>query len=104
MGTILAILSVPIAVVLIAWSAAALWFDGPASRPLAGLAAAAFVVGALVLLLRPRGLVVFAFLFLAILGWWLTISPRNDRNWSRDVLVAPTAELHGDVLNVRFNV
>ncbi len=104
MGVVLAILSVPIVAALIGWSAAALWFDGPASRPLAGLAAATFVVVALALLFRPRprwrGLLAFALLFAPLLGWWLAIPARNDRDWYRDVRVTPTAELHGDTLTI----
>jgi hypothetical protein len=97
MRLVLGILSAPFFVALIGWGAAALWFDGPASRPLAGLAAAAFVVLALTALLwtRPRwyGVLALAALFAILLVWWLSIAPRNDRNWYRDVRVTPTAEL-----------
>jgi hypothetical protein len=100
----LGILSAPIFVALIAWGAAALWFDGPASRPLAGLAAAAFVVAALTALLGPRprwlGVLAFAAVFAVLLAWWLSITPRNDRDWYRDVRVTPTAEIQGDRLIV----
>ncbi len=37
-----------------AWGSAALWFDGPASRPLAGLLAAAFPLAAVALLILLR--------------------------------------------------
>jgi hypothetical protein len=90
---------------LVAWGAAAVWFDGPASRPLAAAGAAAFVVAAaaLVLGVRPRwrGLLAFAALFAVLLGWWLAIPPRNDRDWYADVRVTPTADLDGDLLTVR---
>jgi hypothetical protein len=87
----------------IAWCGAALWIDGPAARPVAGLLAA----GALLLpvaayaWLRPRwradavALAVFA----CVLGWWLAIEPRNDRDWQPDVAHLPRAELKGDVLH-----
>ena len=41
---------------LTAWGSAALWFDGPASRPLAGLLALAYALAtlALLILLRPK--------------------------------------------------
>jgi hypothetical protein len=104
MRLVLGILSAPFFVALIGWGAAALWFDGPASRPLAGLAAAAFVVLALTALLwtRPRwyGVLALAALFAILLVWWLSIAPRNDRNWYRDVRVTPTAELRGDLLAI----
>jgi len=35
-----------------------------------------------------------------LLAWWLSLAPRNDRNWYRDVRVTPTAELDGDRLTV----
>ena len=37
-----------------AWGAAALWFDGPASRPLAALLVLAYVLTTLALLIRLR--------------------------------------------------
>ena len=104
MGLALGILSAPVFLALIGWGAAALWFDGPSSRRLAALAAAVFAVSALTLLLgiRPRwrGVLAFAALFVALLAWWLSLAPRNDRNWYRDVRVTPTAELRGDVLTI----
>ena len=83
-----------------AWAAAALWFDGPASRALAGGLAVAFAAAALGLLLvvRPmlRGLLLFAALFALVLAWWLSIEPRNDRHWMADVAELPRAEVAGD--------
>jgi len=88
-----------------AWGSAALWFDGPASRPLAGLLAAAFPLAAvaLLILLRPKRRAYAAFLtmFAVLLGWWLSLSPSNDRDWQRDVAQLPTAEIHGDTLTIR---
>jgi hypothetical protein len=103
MGILVTILLAVVVIALMGWGAAALWFDGPASRPLAGLAAALFVVASLTVLLRwPRwrGLIAFAVLFVALLAWWWSIPARNDRDWIRDVRVTPTAELHGDTLTV----
>lgn len=104
MGIVITILLAPALIALMGWAAAALWFDGPTSRPLAGLAAAAFIVVALALLLglRPRwrGLIAFGILFAALVGWWRAIPARNDRDWIRDVRVTPTAELHGDRLTI----
>jgi hypothetical protein len=87
-----------------AWSSAALWFDGPSSRPLAGVLAAGFVLVALTLLgtLRPRwrGLVGYGVLFAIVLVWWLSLAPSNDRNWQRDVEHPPTASIDGDRLTI----
>jgi hypothetical protein len=104
MRVALGVLSAPFFVALIAWGAAALWFDGPARRPFAGFLAALFAVLAIAALLRIRpvwrGLLAFAVLFGGVALWWSSIPPRNDRDWYDDVRVTPTAELHGDLLTV----
>jgi len=88
-----------------AWGSAALWFDSPASRPLAGALAAGFALAALALLilLRPkrRAYAAFVALFAALLVWWLSLSPSNDRDWQRDVAQLPTAEIEGETLTIR---
>jgi len=88
-----------------AWGSGALWFDGPASRPLAGLLAAAFALAALALLigLRPRrrGFAAFLALFAVLLVWWLSIEPSNDRDWQPDVARLAHAEIQGDRVTVR---
>jgi len=89
---------------LAAWAGAALWVDGPASRPLAGILAAAFAAAALALLfvLRPfrRGALGLAVLFAVVLAWWLSLEPSNDRDWQPDVAVLPWAEVEGERLTV----
>lgn len=89
----------------IAWGGAALWFDGPSRRPLAGLLAAGFVLCALallVLLRRPawRGLLAYGALFAVLLGWWLSLAPSNDRSWQPDVARPPTAVIEGDRVTI----
>lgn len=88
-----------------AWGSAALWFDGPASRPLAALLAAAYPLSALALLvlLRPRRRAYAAalVLFAVLLGWWLSLAPSNGRDWQPDVARLPTAEIRGDKLTLR---
>lgn len=88
-----------------AWGSAALWFDGPASRPLAGLLAASFPLAALALLLavqpRRRAWAAFLVLFAAVLGWWLSLAPSNARNWQPDVAQVATAQIDGNRLTLR---
>ncbi len=77
------------------WSCAALWFDGPASRPVAGLLAGGFAVRAVLLLClarpRRRGLAAFCALFLVVLLCWLSLEASNERDWHRDVARPATA-------------
>jgi hypothetical protein len=91
-----------------AWGGAALWIDGPGSRPLAGALAAGFAIATagLAWRLRPawRGFGAAALLFALLLAWWLSIEPRNDRDWLPDVARLPTAAIDGDrvtISNVR---
>jgi hypothetical protein len=92
------LLLAPLLFLGVAWAAAALWFDGPSSRPLAGTLAVAFVLGSLLLYVRVRP-TLRAALFVAagvagVAAWWLQIPPSNDRDWLSDV--ARPAEAHFD--------
>ena len=100
----LAFPGVLLAVLFTLWSGAALWIDGPASRGFAGVLLAgygALVLGALVFV-RPyrRALGVWALCTCLVLVWWLSIPPRNDRNWTPDVERLPRAEIAGDLVTI----
>ncbi|MFZ5772152.1 MAG: DUF4105 domain-containing protein [Thermodesulfobacteriota bacterium] len=88
----------------VAWAAAALWFDGPRARWAAGALSASFVLVCLALLcrLRPyrRALLAVLLAFAAVLGWWLTIPPGNDRDWQPEVARTATVSLEGNLLTV----
>jgi len=90
--------------VLIAWGCAALWFDGPSSRPFTAALAALFGFGSswLLFFLRPfrRGLAAAMLLLGVVLAWWFGIEPRNDRTWQPDVAALPTAEISGNRLTM----
>jgi hypothetical protein len=94
----------PILAASILWACAALWFDGPASRPAAGALAAGFALASAGVLgwLRPfrRALLVQALLFLVLLGWWHSLAPSNDRSWQPDVAHPPVATIEGDRVTV----
>lgn len=96
--------SIPFLLALTAWSAACLWIDGPASRPLAGSVSGGFVLAVLLLLLTLRPVwrlwAAFAVLFLSVQAWWLGIEPRNDRDWIADVARTPTVTFDGDLVTV----
>jgi hypothetical protein len=86
------------------WAALAIWFDGPASRPLAAaldVALLALVV-ALLVRVRPlrRALAAVVVVWAVVLGWWLAIPPRADRDWRPEVARVTTAEVDGDVVHL----
>lgn len=104
MRLILILLVLPVWLLAVAWGSAALWIDGPGGAPLRALLAVAFAAGSLGLGfgLRPRirGAVGAALLFCAVLGWWLSLAPSNERDWLPEVARLPRATLEGDILTI----
>jgi hypothetical protein len=98
------LLASPILFATGAWSMAALWFDGPASKGFAGSLVAAFALAALFILIRVRPFWVsasaFGLLFGCVLVWWLSLPPSNDRQWQPDVAQPPKATIEGDLLTI----
>jgi hypothetical protein len=83
------------------WCAAALWFDGPAARPLAGALAAAVLGASLWLPQRSlRGIVGAAMLWAAVVMWWSSLAPSNTRDWLPDVANPPTATFDGHFVTI----
>ncbi len=91
------------AVICAAWAFGALWFDFP-NASLRHSLAVLFLCGAVLalLFLRPRWRAkIGVVLFVAIIAaWWLTLKPRDDRNWQRDVTQTGWAEINGDEVTV----
>jgi hypothetical protein len=89
---------------LLLWSAAALWIDGPAQRVWAGgLAGGVLLLSSLVLARgRPpwRGIAGALVFFVAVLLWWLSLSPSNERTWEPSVARLPRVEFDGDVVTL----
>jgi hypothetical protein len=92
-------------VVIIAtlWVAGALYYDSPwpaLRKPLAFLwlllALAAWFW------IRPRIIArtAVALAMAAVLGWWLTLQPHNDRDWQPYMAQAPWAEVNGDLVTL----
>jgi hypothetical protein len=94
----------PVLFLGVGWAALALRFDGPASSGLAGGLAVAFLAGCLtvVVLLRPiwRAQIAVAVMVLAVIGWWLQIPARNDRDWAPDVARPPRATFAGSRVTI----
>lgn len=81
------------------WSIGAVYYDFPwsSARTIAALVLAAGYAAALILLgSRWRKLGGMAIAFAIVLGWWLTLQPRNDRTWQPDVDRTAWAEIKGD--------
>jgi Domain of unknown function (DUF4105) len=50
---------------------------------------------------RWPALAVFVVAFTALLAWWSTVAPLNDRDWKPEVALLPTATIDGDQVTVR---
>lgn len=90
-----------------AWGVLALTFSGPGDDAARIALAAAFGIvffGALLGLWirrwRWRALSVHALVFAALIAWWQTVTPSNDRDWQPDVAVLPHASIEGDRITV----
>jgi len=102
--TTLLILASCLIALLAAWIAAALWFQAPggalARGVLMGLWAASSV--ALVVVLwrghAAASLAAFALAFCAVLLWWHTLRPSNERPWADDVARTGTGEVQGSTV------
>jgi len=90
---------------VIAWSAAAIWVDGPPQRWLAALLAGGLVLvaGGALAFLRPvrRAPIVVLVAFFAVLGWWLHIPASNEGDWQPDVAQPASASIDGNILTLR---
>ena len=99
------VLVVVLVLLATAWAAAAIWVDGPESRSLAGVVAGAASLAAVYALVRQRpwwrAAVAGSVPFVIVLAWWLTLEPRNDRDWQSDVARAPSATVDGSSLIIR---
>jgi hypothetical protein len=88
---------------LVVWSIAALFID--LTTPWLRLPVAiAFGIAILAVLILIRGALrkTLACLvgFAAVLAWWLTIAPSNDRAWQGDVARAAWADIDGDIVTI----
>jgi len=99
-----ACLATLIAVVAAIWATGAIYFDIPAPSVIRHGAAAVwllgFVIGWFWLPHRRWSRLIVGVVFLCILGWWLSIPPRQDRDWKPDVAVLPNAVIEGDQVTI----
>jgi hypothetical protein len=94
----------PVFAIAALWAAGALYFDLPAPTGIRDAAAIVWLLGIIVMwcFVRPcwRAGLVMSLLFTGILSWWLTISPRQDRDWKPEVAVLANAEIDGDCVTI----
>src|SRR5215467_4925741 len=89
--------------VVAGWTSLAIYYSNlPWRWARLGLALvfAAFSIWALWLARTRRALLVFAGVFLCILGWFLFLRPTHDRPWRPDVAVMPRAYIDGDRVRI----
>jgi Domain of unknown function (DUF4105) len=93
-----------IAVVAAIWATGAIYFDLPAPSVIRHGAAAVWLLGFVIawfwLPHRRWSRLIVGVVFLCILGWWLSIPPRQDRDWKPDVAVLPNAVIEGDQVTI----
>ncbi|HJY08917.1 MAG TPA: DUF4105 domain-containing protein, partial [Bryobacteraceae bacterium] len=99
-----ACLATLIAVVAAIWATGAIYFDLPAPSVIRHGAAAVWLLGFVIawfwLPHRRWSRLIVGVVFLCIVGWWLSIPPRQDRDWKPDVAVLPNAVIEGDQVTI----
>jgi hypothetical protein len=99
-----ACLATLIAVVAAIWATGAIYFDLPAPSAIRNVAAAVWLLGFIIawfwLPHRRWSRLIVGVVFLCIVGWWLSIPPRQDRDWKPDVAVLPNAVIEGDQVTI----
>lgn len=81
------------------WGCLALFYQGPGGLVMAALWAllSLAIFGLIMLRRRPfRAACVYAVLFAALLFWWQTVLPSNNRDWADDVARTTTGMIDGD--------
>lgn len=101
-GNLLLGLAWLLAVAFAAWGSLMLYEAGPGTASTRAMLAVAWTLPAtvaLVLMLfgrRRTAALALAGLAVPVLGWWLSLSPSNDRAWQPDVARVGWAEIDGD--------
>ena len=100
------VFATPAGTLLLLWAFGALWYDLPVSSIGRKMVAVLLVVtcGLLWFSGKWKQRIAAACLIAAVMGWWFTQSPRDDRQWQPDLARTAYAEIQGDVLifhNVR---
>ncbi|MHC4955631.1 MAG: Lnb N-terminal periplasmic domain-containing protein [Planctomycetota bacterium] len=88
-----------------AWGTLFLWFSNLPGGVLRAAMAGAFAIGTVAsfacLKRRRRTLVAFLVVFAALVAWYFSIPPSNDRQWAPEVAVLPVATVNGNLVEIR---
>ncbi len=99
-----ALVLAPILLSAVAWAAGAIFFDLPAPYAVRAVLACTWALAAPTALFfaRPRHFALVAVVagFALILGWWLSLEPRQDRDWRPEVAVSPNATVDGERVTI----
>ena len=83
------------------WAAGALYSDFPKAS---AFVAILFVIALLAIVIFVRGkllkLAIVFGAFAAVVSWWLTLKPSNDREWQPDVAQTAWADVNGDEVTI----
>ncbi len=92
------LLAVVVALMVLLWAAGALFYDLPTTPVVRKVAAVLFLLICLAFGVFGRGKLrlIAPLLTLAVVGWWFTLKPSNDRDWLADVDRTGWAEVDGD--------
>lgn len=88
---------------LVLWAFGAIWYDSPLPSVGRKIAALLFVVlfGFLWFTRKWKHRAAALCMIGAIMAWWFTLSPRDDRPWQPDVARTASAEIRGDEVIIR---
>src|ERR1700735_584212 len=86
----------------VVWSAGAIYFDLPAPAPLRSVAAIVWILAAALfgIFFGWRGRIGVLLAFLLIVGWWLSLTPLQDRDWQSSVAKLAYATREGDHVTI----
>ena len=103
-GVLRGVLYIAIAVVIV-WSVAAVWLDGPMNGVLAAVLCGLIAAGSLLVLVLVRpwwwAAVGAVIPFVIVLAWWLSLAPSNTRNWQPDVARLPSAQIRDNLVTIQ---
>ncbi len=87
-----------VGLLVLLWAAGALFYDFPAAPVLRKIVAVLFLLVTLAFGGGGRGKLrlIAPLLTLAVVAWWFTLKPSNDRDWLADVDRTGWAEINGD--------